>query len=86
MKQEDKEKKSAYLRGQKDNPTGEYRQLLIETYNCIADLIAKSEKRYCKTSCADICDFFTNHSVFDVNSFIIDKDVIINYIEQTEKM
>jgi len=55
MKEEERQKKLAYLRAQKENSTGGYHDLLIDTYNCISDLIRKSEDNYCRTSSDDIC-------------------------------
>lgn len=55
MKEEERQQKLAYLRSQKENPTGGYRGLLVDTYNCIYVLIQKSEDNYCRTSSDDIC-------------------------------
>ncbi|WP_349674880.1 hypothetical protein [Lacrimispora sp.] len=72
MKQEDKDRKLAYLRSQKDNPTGGYRQLLIDTYNCISDLTVKSGNQYCRTSCADICNvvYGNTHHITMVDKYL----------------
>lgn len=59
---------------------------LLEIYDgkkSIYEKMYKDDNPY--QSAPYINDFFINGSVFDLNGFMIDHDIIINYIEKTEK-
>lgn len=51
----EKEKKLEYLKQQKENPTGGYRMLLIDTYNCLSDMIKASNEDWCNPYNTEVC-------------------------------